>query len=253
MKKIFIFIIIIMSITVLLSGCSTSEDPYVFEFDLNKNMYYSVFIIDTDNAVNKFSHMSSSLDRALTENEQNELNTLLSESELREVKINDSIIGDGMYFEINGDNVLLLGSENQLYCNIKNTTYLVVKDLDVRDYIINKYFDRTIKSYAKRYDELIDYDNKLMLFNRYFYAFDNTEDLEFINSEKSYTKEIDEDEALEIAKKEIDKNPYHKYNEFTVYRDIKNEYYGVLAAQENVLDYEEFIVMDKYGNLIYTK
>ena len=149
MKNKFIFILIIMSITVLLSGCSTSEDPYVFEFDLNKKMYYSVFIIDTDNTVKKFSHMCSSLDRALTGNEQNELNTLLSQSELREVKINDSIIGDGMYFEINGDNVLLLGSENQLYCNIKNTTYLVVKDLGVRDYIINKYFDRSIKSYAK--------------------------------------------------------------------------------------------------------
>ncbi len=158
-----------------------------------------------------------------------------------------------MYFEINGNNALLLGVEDQLYYNVNNTTYLVVNDFDIRDYVSNKFLGDICMTYSSKYDDLIDFDNHIMLFNRYFYITDSKKGLKFFDTEKSYTKEIDEDEALEIAKKEIDKNPYHKYNEFTVYRDIKNEYYGVLAAQENVLDYEVFIVMDKYGNLIYTK
>lgn len=252
MKKKFIFIFIIMSITVLLSGCSTNEDPYIFEFDLKENIYYSVFVINADNTVREYFRTGTH-GRSLSDSEQDELNKLLSTSEFQEAQINGSIIGDGMYFEINGNNALLLGVEDQLYYNVNNTTYLVVNDFDIRDYVSNKFLGDICMAYSSKYDDLIDFDNHIMLFNRYFYITDSKKGLKFFDTEKSYTKEIDEDEALEIAKKEIDKNPYHKYNEFTVYRDIKNEYYGVLAAQENVLDYEKFIVMDKYGNIIYMK
>lgn len=257
MKKFFIFVFIITTIILLLSGCGTSDDhyvddSYVFEFDLKENIYYSVFMIDSDSMVKEYFRTGSQ-SRSLTDNEQNELNKLLSESELKEVQINDNIIGDGMYFELNGDNALLLGVKDQLYYNINNTTYLVVNDFDVRDYVIKKYFGNICGAYSRKYDNLINIDNNIMLFDRYFYKIDNKENLKFFDTEKSYTKEINENEALEIAKKEIDKNPHNKYNKFTVYRDIKNEYYGVLAGRENVLDYEMFIVMDKYGNLIYMK
>lgn len=250
MKKMYALTLIITVLCVFLHGCDTPDDSFVFEFDLKENIYYSVFVIDTDNTVKEFFR-TGSYNRALSDNEKNELYKLLSESEMREVTLNDSIIGDGLYFELNGKNTLLLGVETQLYCNINNTTYQVVKDSDVRNYMINKYYGDIRCSYSCKYDYLIDYDSNRMLCNRYFFKIDNKEDLVYIDTEKSYSKVIEEDETLKIAKEEINKNPNHKFNEFTVYRDIKNEYYGVLAAQENVLDYEVFIIMDKYGNIIY--